>query len=288
MYTAPRLKLLAAALLFSTGGAAIKACSLSSWGVASLRSGIAAVTLLAVLPETRRRWSAAPFLVGVAYAATLTFFVLANKLTTSANAIYLQSTAPLYLLLLGPWLLREPVRRRDVGFLAALAAGLALFFVGEEPGTRTAPAPLAGNLLALGSGVSWAFTLAGLRRLGGSPEASAQALVAGNAIAFLVALPPALPIGITPADAALLLWLGPFQIALAYVLLRGGLREVPALEASLLLLVEPVFNPLWAFLFHGERPGPWAAAGAVVILAATVAQSVERNRATRLAATARR
>ena len=106
-----RYGVLAAALLFSTGGAAIKACSLTGWQVAGFRSGVAAVALWLLVPGARRQWNWRTLLAGIFYAATLILFVTANKLTTSANAIFLQSTAPLYLLLLGPLVLREPVRR---------------------------------------------------------------------------------------------------------------------------------------------------------------------------------
>ena len=113
-----RVQVLAAAALFSTGGAAIKAAGgMSGWQVASFRSGIAALALVALLPEARRGWRPATWLVGVGYAATMILFVLSTKLTTAANAIFLQSTAPLYLILLGPWLLREPLRGRDLVFL---------------------------------------------------------------------------------------------------------------------------------------------------------------------------
>ena len=117
-----RLQLLATALLFSTGGAAIKACGLDSWQVASLRSGIAAAFVLAVVPAARRGWNRKTLAVGACYAATMVLFVTANKLTTAANAIFLQATAPLYILLLGPWLLREPLKRRD---LVCMACGVA-------------------------------------------------------------------------------------------------------------------------------------------------------------------
>ena len=108
---AARLKLVGAALLFSTGGAAIKATTLTGWQVASFRSGIAALAVLLLAPEARRGWSWRAVLVGVAYAATLVLFVTANKLTTSANTIFLQATAPLYMVVLSPWLLGERVRR---------------------------------------------------------------------------------------------------------------------------------------------------------------------------------
>src|SRR4029079_120012 len=128
--TAARLRIVAAALLFSTGGAAIKFSSFSSWQLASFRSGIAAVAVLIVLPAARRRWDARIAAVGAIYATTMILFVSANKLTTAANTIFLQITAPLYLLLLGPWLLHESLRRRDLAFMALVGVGLALFFVG--------------------------------------------------------------------------------------------------------------------------------------------------------------
>src|SRR5580698_1434506 len=120
---------MAAAVLFSTGGAAIKAISLSPWQIASFRSGIAALALLGLLPDARRNWRWRLFPVATAYAATLVLFVVATKLTTSANAIFLQSTAPLYLLLIGPLLLKEPLSRSDLLFLLAVAAGMWLCFV---------------------------------------------------------------------------------------------------------------------------------------------------------------
>src|SRR2546422_6373958 len=158
-----RLRVLAAALTFSIGGAGIKACQLTSWQVASFRSGIAAVTLLLILPEARRGWNLRAALVGIAYAATVTLFVLANKLTTSANTIFLQSTAPLYILLLSPWLLREQIRGRDVAMMVVVGLGMALLFVGTERRFATAPDPLHGNILATMSGLTWAFTIMGLR-----------------------------------------------------------------------------------------------------------------------------
>src|ERR1700690_1221397 len=120
----PRLRIALAALLFSTGGAAIKAADFTPWQIASFRSGIAAIALLVAVPGARRGFGWRPALVGVAYAATLVLFVLANRLTTSANTIYLQSTAPLYVLLFAPLLLKEPIRRRDLPVIAAVLGGL--------------------------------------------------------------------------------------------------------------------------------------------------------------------
>ena len=274
---ASRLEVLAAAALFSSGGAVIKSIHLAGWQVACFRSAVAAVALLVLLPEARRRPTPRVLGVGVAFASTMILFVLSNKLTTSASAIYLQSTAPLYVLLLSPWLLRERIKGRDVLFMAALAVGLGLFFVGFDPVSVTAPNPKLGNVLATTSGVVWALTIMGLRALGkGGDSWGPAAAFWGNVFAALGCLPMALalPVAATrPTDWLLVGYLGVFQIGVAYLFLIRGLTRVHAFEASLLLLLEPVLNPIWAWLVHGERPGNWSIAGALVILLSTVAKS---------------
>jgi DME family drug/metabolite transporter len=282
--TTHRLQLLGAALLFSTGGAAIKATTLTSWQVAGFRSAIAAAAVFLLVPAARRGWTWHVLPVGVAYASTLVLFVTANKLTTSANAIFLQSTAPLYMLIFGPLLLREAVSRRDLAFMAPVALGLGLFFVGSEAPSGTARDPALGNVLAAASGVAWALTLVGLRWLGnrrGGEGSALPTVVAGNLIAFLACLPAALPVvGAGPADWAAVGYLGVFQIGAAYLLLTAGIRHVPALEASVLLMLEPALNPVWAWLVHGERPGSWSIAGGVLILGATLLRTASDARAT--------
>ena len=274
-HTGARLRVLAAALTFSIGGAGIKACQLTSWQVASFRSGIAALTLLLLLPEARRGWSARSALVGLAYAATVTLFVLANKLTTSANTIFLQSTAPLYILLLSPWLLRERIRPHDLGVMAVVASGMGLLFVGSEHPYATAPDPVHGNILATLSGLCWALTLMGLRWMGRSqhaaPGSAVPAVVMGNLIAFFLGLFFALPVqAARPLDWAIVTGLGTIQIGVAYVFLTGGMRHVRAFEASMLLLLEPVLNPVWSWLIHGERPRSWSLVGGAIILGGTL------------------
>jgi drug/metabolite transporter, DME family len=275
-----RLLLLVAAVLFSTGGAAIKAGGLTSWQVASFRSGIAALTLIAFIPDARRGWTWRVWPIGVTYSMTLVLFVVAARLTTSANTIFLQSTAPLYVLLIGPLLLKEPVRRSDLLLIAAIALGMTLFFAGEEPASRTAPNPRLGNMIAAVTGLSWACTVSGLRWLGRRQSGGATATVAaGNLIGFLAALPMALPgLHMAWTDAAAVLYLGVFQIGLAYYCVTTAIRHVPAFEAAALLLVEPALNPVWTWLVHGERPGPWSIAGGSLILGATIAKTWWQSR----------
>jgi DME family drug/metabolite transporter len=275
----PRLALLAAAALFSTGGAAIKAVHFAGWPVASARSGIAALALFVLVPETRRRPTWHMLGVAACYATTMILFVLANKLTTAASTIFFQATAPLFVLLLSPWLLGERIRRSEVVSIAAIAAGFALLVTGLPQASVTAPEPLRGNLLAATTGLTWGLTLIGLRALGrgGAAGTGGGAIVAsfwGNVVACAVALPWALPLPASHAsDWLLLAYLGLFQIALAYILLSRGIGRVPALEASLLLMLEPVLSPLWAWLVHGERAGARVLGGGVLILAATLLNS---------------
>ncbi len=243
---------------------------------------MAAAAVLLLIPTSRRGWNLRVLLVAASYAATLILFVQANRLTTAAHAIFLQSTAPFYLLLAGPWLLKEPIRRSDLALLAVVGLGMSLFLVGGQAPARTAPDPARGNALALISGVTWALTLAGLRwlsaRFPGADRGMAT-VAAGNLLACLFCLPMAVPVAFTPTDAAVIGYLGVFQIGAAYVCLTRGLKGVPALEGSLLLLAEPALNPLWAVMIHGERPSPAAMAGAALILAASLTHAFLRRRA---------
>lgn len=273
-----RFELLATALLFSTSGAAIKAVSFGSWQVAGLRSGFAALTLWALLPGARRGWSPATALVALAYAGTLVTFVAAAKLTTAANTIFIQSASPLYILLLSPWLLGERLRPRDIWFLVIQAVGVGVFFLGREAPQLTAPAPIRGNLFAAASGVCWGLTVIGMRWLGRRAEGrdrAAGAAVAGNVLVFALALVGAFPfIPGAPADWVIVSGLGVFQIAGAYVLFTRAIPHVPALEASLLMLIEAPLNATWARLVHGETPSSWAVGGGILILGATLTRAI--------------
>lgn len=282
--SSPRLQLALAALLFSTGGAAIKAVTLNGWQVAGLRSGIAALVIFLLVPAARRGWSWRTLLVGVGYAATLILFVVANKLTTSANTIFLQSTAPLYMVFLSPLLLHEKVRRSDIITVGVVAIGLALFFVGSERPYATAPNPFLGNVLAAFSGLGWAFTVSGLRWLSrdGTGERGTACVVAGNFLALLICLPMMFPLtGATMTDWVTISYLGVFQIGAAYLLVTSALRHLTALEASVILLIEPALNPLFAWLAHGERPSLWAIAGGVLIIGATTVKALMTEKSER-------
>ena len=268
-------RVIGAALLFSTGGAAIKTGAFSGMQVASLRSGIAALALILWI-RGGARWSWRVLPIAIVYAATLVLFVTSTKLTTAASAIFLQSTAPLFIVALAPLLLRERFDRRDLLFVSAAAAGLAFCFVGQPGATTTSPDPFTGNLLGAACSVTWAFTLLGLRW--GEQRAAGTALaavIAGNVLAFASGIPSVFPLpAASPAEWITLVYLGVFQIGLAYILLTGAVGHLPTLHISLLLLLEPVLNPIWTWLLRGENPGRWTMVGGAIIIAASAAQAM--------------
>ncbi|MGH7336886.1 MAG: DMT family transporter [Myxococcota bacterium] len=274
---AARLAALGAAFLFSTGGAAIKGTSLTALQVASFRSGVAALALLVFLPESRRGFGRDLLPGALAYGGTLACFVIATKLTTSAAAIFLQSTAPVWVILLAPWLIGETMRARDLPFVGAASAGLLLVFLGSRGTVATAPHPALGNVAALASGFLYALLLIFFRRLarGGGNDRTLPATVLGNGLAFALCLPFAFPVvGAKPSDLAAILYLGVIQIGLAYWLFARALRRLAALEVALLILLEPVLNPLWTWLLVDERPSSLALAGGAVMVVALAAKAL--------------
>jgi drug/metabolite transporter, DME family len=269
-----RVQLLAAALLFSTGGTAIKSLALTSWQVVAWRSLFAAIVIAigGGLPWRGVSWRT--LLVGVAQAGTMITFVTANKLTTAANTVFLQATAPLYIALLGPFLLGERFRRKDVPLLVAIITGVIFLFAGSQEPLATAPHRVLGTFVGVVSGFCWSLTVMGLRWIARADpvnggNSARTAAVIGNLLAFLVCVPAALPAAAPgAADFLGVVYLGVFQVGAAYLLLSRGLRYVPAAAASLLLLAEPAFSPLWAWLVHHEAPGFWPLVGGTLIIAA--------------------
>lgn len=269
-HTRSVLLLLAAALCWSLGGLLIKSVPWPPLAVAGGRGFMAAVfLLLAGGRSVRFTGSATQLGAAVAYASTTMLFVCANKLTTAANAILLQYTAPVYVALLGAWFLGERTRPSDWATIAAVLIGLA-FFLGDS-GLRLEG--LAGMAVALGSGVSFGVLIVLLRKQrDASPLA---AIILGNLISGLCGLPwligaPAL----APAGWAALLVLGVVQLGAAYLFYARAIPHVTALEAVLIPVIEPVLNPLWVLFVLGERPGPLALAGGAVVLGAVTLRAV--------------
>ena len=271
----PLLLVLAAALLWSTGGVFIKKTTLSADELSFGRSLLAAATVALFTRRDGFGINRVTGLAAVLYAILLFLFVLANKLTTAANAIFLQYTAPVYILLFGPLLYRgEKLRARDVAVVAVCMAGMSLFFVGE-----LRPRDVSGNLAALASGLCFAFFMLLLRHPRAGEVNRASSVLYGNLLLALVTA-PAFFRGtnggvLAPADAAIVLYLGIVQIGLAYTLFTQGIaRGVRPLDAGIVGYIEPVLNPIWVFLFVGERPSQWALVGGAIILAAVAVHTL--------------
>lgn len=284
---------LAAAILWSTAGIFIKrltdpaGAAWSGWQVAGMRSLIAGIALLifARMVDTRPRSDGAPaaprsllptrqsWILGLIYGPTLLTYVLAQTYTTTANAIFLQYTAPLYILALSAWLLHEKPGIGDVLTLPALLAGIGLILSAELRFKEGA----FGNTMALVSGVGYALVIMLLRKWRDSDTLVGMAvgnfLLAAGGIAVACGSPQ----GFVRPDAAAwaqILWLGVFQIGLAYFLFQAAVRRITAVEASLLSLIEPVLCPLWAWLFVADRPPMASILGGGVILAGLVVHTL--------------
>jgi drug/metabolite transporter (DMT)-like permease len=261
----PPLLLLLAAVLWSLGGVLIKSIDLHPMAIAGGRSLIAIPLMLLCLGRPSFSFSVAQIGGAIGYALTVALFVFATRMTTAANAIFLQYTAPIYVAIIGRWYLNERPLRVDWLVIAVALGGIALFFIDQ-----LTVAGFWGNIVALGSGVAFASVAIFLRKdRAGSPLTT---IILGNIIVAVAGAPYLWQAQWTPADAWQLLLLGVVQLGLPYVLYAYVIKHLTALEATLIPLLEPVLNPLWVMLALGERPGPWAVFGAVLVLGAVLAR----------------
>jgi drug/metabolite transporter, DME family len=280
LHVSPLLLVLGAALLWSTGGLFIKWTTLSAVELTFGRSLLAALTVALFTRHEGFRLNAMTALTSVLYAALLLLFVVATKWTTAANAIFLQYTAPIYVLVLEPLFYKEKFRRADLLVVAACVTGMSLFFVG-----KLRPQDVSGNLAALASGLCFAFYILFLRHPHTQRVNRASSVIYGNLLLVVFAAPAGLSaLGrMTAWDGVSVLYLGVFQIGLAYTLFTLGMaRGVRSLDAAIVGYIEPVLNPVWVYLFLGERPSTWAILGGSIIIAAVAAHSIlgarKRNR----------
>ena len=260
--------MLAAAIIWSTGGLFIKWTTLSGLELSFGRSLLAAITVAIFTRREGFGINRITLLASVLYAALLLLFVLATKETTAANAIFLQYTAPLYVLVLEPIFYKEKFRQRDLITVIFCVVGMSLFFVG-----KLRPQDVTGNLLALASGVCFAFYFLLLRHSSARDVNRASSVIYGNLLVVLIAASAglkALP-SINLHDALSVVYLGVVQIGVAYTLFTLGMaRGIRSLDAGIVGYIEPVLNPVWVFLVIGERPSKWALIGGAIIVGAVV------------------
>jgi drug/metabolite transporter (DMT)-like permease len=274
------------AVLWSSAGVLIKLVDWNVGAIWSVRSAIAATALWALRRPSLAGLSAAEWRAACALAVTTGLFILANKLTTAANAILIQYSAPIWVALLSSWQLGERASRLDWLTIATVIGGVALFFVEQLTLDH-----IAGNLVALAAGIAFAVSVTTIRQValtaGHGPLDPLRPILLGNILGAVLGAPFVFmspPPGLTGWGA--LVALGLFQQAAAYLLYAWSMRHATALEATLMAAIEPILSPIWVALAFGERPGPWALAGGAVVLGAITARGVlgtKRARASRRA-----
>jgi len=267
------LYLLGAALCWSTGGLLIKLINLDPIGLAGARSAIAGVLIWVYSRKLRPTMTRELLLGAIAYAGTVILFVVATKTTTAANAILLQYTAPIWVALLSPWLLKESITGIDWLAVLVTFAGVGIFFLGELTVTATT-----GNLLAVASGIFFALCILTLRK--GRNGSAIHMVLFGNVITALLCGPFLFGDSLHANDVLPLVLLGVGQLGLGYILFTKGIAHVSAMEGVLIPVLEPILNPVWVILFVGETPSAHAVVGGVIVLAAVTGRAAFKARYT--------
>lgn len=258
------VQMLTCAALWSIAGIFIKLIPWNAFAISSIRSLVAGITLLVFIKYNHYRiiFNKHTLVSGLFMGLTYTSFVLANKLTTAANAIVLQFTAPLFIVVLSAVLFKKKIRRSDMIAVLCTMVGIAMFFLDKLEGGY-----LAGNFVAILAGAFMACMYMSMGSAQGEERFSA--ILVGQIVAFLIGLPTVLTSHLT-IDAAPILCiviLGVFQLGIPYILYAKASEYCPPLACCLLGAVEPLLNPVWVFLFDGEKPGLYALIGAVIVVA---------------------
>lgn len=255
------------ALLWSSSGLFLKLVSWHPLAIFGGRALVSAAIFLVYLRRVPFRCTRMQAAGAAGYAASQLLFIWANKLTTAANAIFLQYTLPVYVMALGYWILGERPRRADWVATAAILTGLALFF-----GEGLSLEGLYGNLAAILSGVAFALMMVCMRaEADGDP---AEVVRLGSLASAAIGLPWLLMERWSLADTGAIVYLGLFQISLSFILYARAVRSVRAVDSVLVLALEPILNPVWVLLVLGERPGAMAVAGGTVVVGAVLGRAL--------------
>jgi len=280
----PLLFVFAAAFLWSTGGLFIKWTTLSGLELSFWRSFFAIFTVAFFTRHEGFGLNRLTAAASVLYAVLLILFVVATKTTTAANAIFLQYTAPVYLLILEPIIYKEKFRSRDLITVLVCLGGMALFFVGQ-----LRPQDVTGNILALASGFCFALYFLALRHPNAREVNRASSVIYGNTLAVLVTAPWGLATvtSLTGHDLTGVAYLGIIQLGVSYTLFTVGMAHgVRSLDAGIVCYIEPVLNPVWVFFILGERPSAWALLGGAIIIVAVISHMLLDARGKRRASEA--
>lgn len=256
-------EMLLCAALWSIAGIFIKLIPWNSIVIAGIRSLIAGAVMFVYMRYKRIGFTAdrRSMLGGLALCCTLTCFVAANKLTTAANSIVLQFTAPMFIVVFSVLFLKKKFSRSDIFAVVLTMLGISLFFLDQ-----LTPGHLLGNCVAIVAGMAFAGYYMSLE--GASESERMSAILMAHGLTFCVSIPfiALEPPELGAAPVICIFILGVVQLGIPYVLLGRASGSCPPLACSLLGAVEPLLNPVWVFIFDGEAPGMWALIGGVVVV----------------------
>jgi drug/metabolite transporter (DMT)-like permease len=258
--------------MWSLGGIFIKLVDLNPMGIAGIRSLGAAVVLLIYIKKPRWYWNRY-FLTGVlAYTAMVVLYVLSIRLTTAANAIFLEFTAPIYVVAFSYFLLNEKINRFDMLTMVIIFLGMGLFFMDELTFYG-----FWGNIMALVAGVCLALVTVLIRK---EKESAFEIVFYGNVLTSIICFTFIIE-GLsnsTQLDWLIIFGLGIFQLGIPYILYTTALKYVPALDAILVGMLEPILNPIWVYIFIGEGMGEWAFIGAALVIIGTLGRVIIKQK----------
>lgn len=257
------IEMLICATLWSIAGIFMKLLPWNGFAVAGLRSLIAGLTVAAyiLLRGMHIIINRRTLITGVFTACVYTCFAVANKLTTAANAIVLQFTSPVFIVIFSALILKKRIRRNDALVVSFTLIGIALFFFDQLK-----PGYILGNFVAIAAGMFMAGMFMAVGEL--EREQRFSGILIGQSLTFLVGLPFIIATRpeFTVVSTLSILILGVFQLGISYVLYVESTQYCPPLACSLLGAAEPLLNPVWVLIFDGERPGIFALIGGVIVV----------------------
>jgi drug/metabolite transporter (DMT)-like permease len=261
------LYIVIAATLLSTGGVILKFVDMNPMAIASSRGIISAIVVWLYLKKPNFTFSKPQIIGAFSYAMMVTGFIVANKLTTATNAVVLQFTAPIWIVILGVWILKEKASWYDIVSIFIVSAGMILFFIDDVGGGT-----LAGNIVAIFSGLALAGSTIGMRmQKEGSPV---ETTLLGHIITVIIGLPFLFSVNFTITNIIGILLLGIFQLGIAYILYATAVKYLTALEVILIMFLEPILNPIWVMLIHGETPSKFSLIGGTIIIVTVALRSI--------------
>jgi DME family drug/metabolite transporter len=262
-----------AAILWSSGGLFVKLITLTPMQISFFRCSIAALTFALIFRKQILQYNRLTFVNSFFYAGVLIFYVIAMKTTTAANAIFLQSTAPIYVLIFEPLLNKTKYDKSNIVTIIVCFLGMILFFLGD-----LTPGQLEGNIFGLLSGIFFAAFFLGMKK--NDKKYQQSSIFWGNILVAIVCLPFIFSIEqLYLSQLWMVSFLGVFQIAIAYAFFSYGLKRVFAVEASIISMIEPVLTPVWVFIGYDEVPATTAIIGGIIILTAISIRTIQMGRA---------